>query len=91
MQYADRHPATAWDGPLADHADLTVAKQDGQQRWPTPVVWSTPAGERHVYELMALEVDASLALFPVYTFRRTLGFGESVPESAWIIPPRYLM
>ena len=55
------------------------------------MVWSTPAGARHVYELMAVEVDAHLALFPVHTFRRTLGFEESKPEIAWIIPPRYLM
>ena len=101
MQYADRHPAAAkggdrhpaaaQDGPLADDVDLTVAYQDGQERWPTPVVWSTPAGERHVYELMAVEVDAKLAAFPVYSFRKTLSFGESEPEVAWIIPRYYLM
>ena len=75
MQYADRHPAAARDGPLADHVDLTVPKQEGEKRWPTPVVWSTRAGERHIYELMAVKVVRNLALFPVYTFRRTLSFG----------------
>jgi hypothetical protein len=91
MQYADRHPAAAQDGPLAEDVDLTVAYQDRQERWPTPVVWSTPSGERHVYELVAVEVDANLAPFPVYTYRRTLSVGELEPELAWVIPPLYLM
>jgi hypothetical protein len=91
MQHADRHPAAAQDGPLADDVDLTVENQDGRERWPTPVVWSMSGGERHVYELMAVEVDGNLALHPVYTFRRTLSFGEPEPDTAWIISPRYLM
>ena len=32
MQYADRHPAVAWDGPLAHEADLTVVQEDVQGR-----------------------------------------------------------
>jgi hypothetical protein len=70
--------------------DLTVPKQDGQEVWPTPVVWSTAEGDRHVYELMALKVNADLALSPVYTFLRTLDRGEPEPEMAWVRPSRYL-
>jgi hypothetical protein len=84
------HPATARDGPLAGEIELTVANQDDQGRWPTPVVWST-AGERHVYELMALRVGANLLLWPVYAFRRTLEAEESEPEIGWTRPPRYLL
>jgi hypothetical protein len=53
-----------------------VPKQDGQEVWPTPVVWSTAEGDRHAYELMALKVNADLALSPVYTFLRTLDRGN---------------
>ena len=91
MQHAGRHPAVARNGPLVDQVGLTVVNQDGQGRWPTPVVWSTVAGQRHVYELMALEVGRNLASSPVYTFLRTLAAGESGPELAWGLPPRYLM
>jgi hypothetical protein len=85
------HPAAARDGPLAGELVLTVANQDDQGRWPTPVVWSTSAGERHVYELMALRVGANLLLWPVYAFRRSLEAGESEPEVGRTVPPRYLM
>jgi hypothetical protein len=44
-----------------------------------------------MYDLRAVEVDAHLAVFPVYEFRRTLGGRESEPEMAWRRPPRYLM
>ena len=85
-----RHSATARDGPLAGDSGLTVADQDQDGRWPSPVVWSN-AGERHVYDLMALVVDIGLFSAPAYVFRRTLGSGESEPKSAWMLPPRYLM
>jgi hypothetical protein len=91
MQHAGRHPAVAQNGPLVDQGGLTVANQDGQGHWPTPVVWSTAGGERHVYELMALEVGRNLAPSPVYAFLRTLAGQESGPEVAWVLPPRYLM
>jgi hypothetical protein len=91
MRYVGQYPAEARDGPLAHDMDLTVPKQDGQEVWPTPVVWSTEAGERHAYELMAVEVGPELALFPVYVFLRTLGVEESEPETAWVVPSRYLM
>jgi hypothetical protein len=86
----DGHPATARNGPLGGDARLTVQQWGGRDLWPTPVVWSD-GGQRHVYDLRAVEVDAHLAVFPVYEFRRTLGCTESEPEMAWRSPPRYLM
>jgi hypothetical protein len=91
MRHAGRHPAVAQNGPLFDQVGLTVASQDGQGRWPTPVVWSTGESERHVYELMALKVGRDLAPSPVYAFLGTLAVKESVPEVDWVPPPRYLM
>jgi hypothetical protein len=85
-----RHPADARDGPLADTANLTVANPDGRGRWPSPVVWADPPGERHLYELMALAVDADLAL-PVYAFVRTLRSEDPDPRVTWVLPQRYLM
>lgn len=90
MQHPTRHPAAARDGPLAGDMELTVAMQDDQGRWPTPVVWSA-AGERHVYDLMALKVDSNLKLWPVYAFCRSLGREESEPALGWTVPPRYVM
>jgi hypothetical protein len=90
MQHVGRHPAEARDGPLARDTDLTVAKQEGQHLWPTPVVWSA-AGVRHVYELMAVKVGSNRRLWPVYAFRRSLDAGESEPAIAWTVPPRYVM
>ena len=90
MQDVARHPAEARDGPLACDTELTVAKQDAEDLWPTPVVWSA-VGERHVYELMALKIDSDRTLWPVYVFRRSLDAEESEPVIAWVVPPRYLI
>jgi hypothetical protein len=90
MHRAERRYAAARDGPLADDGGLTIAKQDGTDRWPTPVVWATPAGERHVYELMAVEVGQDRVPFPVYAFLRTLRTREAQPEISSVFPPRYL-
>jgi hypothetical protein len=91
MHHAERHSAAARDGPLANQGGLTIAKQDGSDRWPTPVVWATPAGERHVYELMAVEVGQDHLPSPVYVFLRTLRAREAEPEISWVLPSRYLM
>jgi hypothetical protein len=85
-----RHPAEARDGPLARDTDLTVAKQDDQELWPTPVVWAA-AGGRHVYELMALKVGPDLVRLPIYAFRRTLDGWESEPAIGWTLPTRYVL
>ena len=90
-EHTERQSAAARDGPLAEDGGLTIAKQDGSDRWPTPVVWATPAGERHVYELMAVELGLDLVPSPVYAFLRTLRAREAVPEISWVFAPRYLM
>jgi hypothetical protein len=84
------HTASARNGPLGGKARLTVPQRGGRDLWPTPVVWSD-RGQRHVYDLRAVEVDARLAVFPIYEFRRTLGGKEPEPEMAWRRPARYLM
>jgi hypothetical protein len=86
----DGHPATARNGPLAGDSELTVANQDDQGRWPSPVVWSTQ-GLRHVYDLMALAYLDGRVPAPVYAFRRTLGDDEPAPEIGRLTPPRYLL
>jgi hypothetical protein len=86
----DGHPAAARNGPLGGEARLTVPQRGSRDLWPTPVVWSD-RGQRHVYDLRAVEVDAHLAVFPIYEFRRTLGGKEPEPEMAWRRPSRYLM
>lgn len=91
MHHAEPHSAAARDGPLANEGGLTIAKQDGSDRWPTPVVWATPAGERHLYELMAVEVRQDHLPSPVYAFLRTLRAREAQPEISWVFPSRYLM
>ena len=91
MYEADRHSAAARDGPLADDGGLTIAKQNGSDRWPTPVVWATPPGERHVYELMAVEVGPDVVPSPVYAFLRTLRARGAEPEISWVFWPRYLV
>jgi hypothetical protein len=60
-----------------------------QDLWPTPIVWASQA-QPHVYDLKAVEVDAQLAIVPVYDFRRTLGTAEPEPEVSWVRPTRYL-
>lgn len=91
MHHTERHSAAARDGPLANAGGLTIAKQDGSDRWPTPVVWATSAGERHLYELMAVKVDLDLVPSAVYAFLRTLRAREAEPEISWVLPSRYLM
>jgi hypothetical protein len=94
MHHAEPHSAAARDGPLANEGGLTIAKQEGSGRWPTPVVWAAPAGERHVYELMAVEVRKDLALACLRLSensscegsrtRNLLGFSGSLPHvSPW--------
>ena len=90
MHYAERQSAAARDGPLADNGGLTIPKQQGT-RLPTPVVWATPAGKRHLYELMAVAVGKDLVPSPVYAFSRTLKATEAEPEIFWVLPLRYLM
>jgi hypothetical protein len=86
----NEHAATAQNGPLAGQWGLTVADQDPEGRWPSPVVWRSGAS-RHVYDLMALAAYSDAALEPVYAFRRTLQAGEVSPEATWTVPPHYLM
>jgi hypothetical protein len=87
----DGHPATARNGPLAGDSELTVANEDDQGRWPSPVVWSTGQGLRHVYDLMALAYLDGAVSAPIYAFRRTLADDEQPPEIRWLTPPRYLL
>jgi hypothetical protein len=54
------------------------------------MVWAD-RGQRHVYDLKAVEVDAILAIVPVYDFRRTLGSAEPEPDVSWVRPTRYLL
>jgi len=91
MYDADRHPAAAENGPLANQNNLTVPQQYGERVWPRTVVWPTPRGKRHLYGLMAVDVGPGFAQCPLYAFLRTLGSKESEPEIEWVLPPRYLM
>ena len=91
MDETDQHSATAENGPLAGDKGLTVEDQDHSGRWPSPVVWSS-AGERHVYDLMALAaLSVAAAVVPVYAFRRTLEADEQAPEVGRKLPPHYRM
>jgi len=84
------HRVTARGGPPAGEAGLAVPQRVSHDLWPTPIVWASQA-QRHVYDLKAVEVDAQLAIVPVYDFRRTLGTAEPEPEVSWVRPTRYLL
>lgn len=83
--------ADARNGPLAGNLGLTVDGQDDKGRWPTPVVWAGPCGERHLYELVAVAVRSDTGQSPIYEFGRTLGSAEADPPKGSAHPRRFLL